>query len=191
MKIVTHYHLDLDAATSVALHKVKKNISDFSERSVEFLPANTQQIPDDLKNDLLAKHSLSVYNLLLPQINAIFFNTTDSKFLADIKLRQALAYAIDYDFLITNILNGEVKRANGPILAADFIYNPCELQYNFDRVKAGQLLTENHYELVEINDQILAGTEFTDQEMAVIDYASSTQMEIKGLWRVIKDNKIY
>ncbi|MDD2681167.1 MAG: peptide ABC transporter substrate-binding protein [Patescibacteria group bacterium] len=148
-------------------------------------------VPDDLQNDLLAKHSLAIHNLLLPQINAIFFNTANNKLLADLKLRQALAYAIDYDFLISNVLNGEVKRANGPILATDFIYNPNELQHNFDRSKAEQLLAEANYELVEINDQILAGVDFNDQQKSIINYASSTKIEAKGLWRVIKTGTAY
>lgn len=148
-------------------------------------------VPDDLKNDLLAKRSLSINNLLLPQINAIFFNTANNKFLADIKLRQALAYSIDYDFLIIDILNGEVKRANGPILADDFIYSPSDLQYNFDKVKAEQLLAEANYELIEIGAETLSHTEFTDQEKAIINYASSTQMEVKGLWRVTEIDKVY
>jgi peptide/nickel transport system substrate-binding protein len=148
-------------------------------------------VPDDLKNDLLAKHSLAIHNLLLPQINAIFFNTTNNKLLTDVKLRQALAFAIDYDFLITDVLNGEVKRTDGPILAVDFIYNPSELQHNFDKAKAKQLLTDTNYELVEITEQALANTEFSDQETAIINYASSTQMEAKGLWCVIKADETY
>lgn len=148
-------------------------------------------VPDDLKNDLLAKHSLSIHNLRLPQINAIFFNASNNKALADVKLRQALAYAIDYDFLIKDVLNEEVNRAYGPILATDFAYNPSELQHNFDRTKSEQMLTEADYKLVNITDQTLANEEFSPEEAAVVKYASSTSVEVKGLWRVFQVDKVY
>ncbi|MCF7860088.1 peptide ABC transporter substrate-binding protein [Patescibacteria group bacterium] len=148
-------------------------------------------VPDDLKNDLLAKHSLAIHNLRLPQINAIFFNANNDKALADVKLRQALAYAVNYDFLIKDVLNEEVDRAYGPILATDFAYTPSELQYNFDRTKAEQILTDADYKLVDISDQTLAKDEFSPEETAIVKYASSTSVDAKGLWRVFQADKVY
>jgi len=148
-------------------------------------------VPDDLKNDLLAKHSLAIHNLRLPQINAIFFNANNNKALADVKLRRALAYAINYNFLIEDVLNDEVDRAYGPILATDFAYHPDELQHDFDQARAEQMLAEADYKLIDISDQTLAKDEFSLEETAIIKYASSTQVEAKGLWRVFQVDKVY
>ena len=61
--------------------------------------------------------------------------------LGDIRVRQAISHAIDYDSLINDVLNGQVKSSTNPFA---YGWYQCDLprMYNFDVEKAKQLLTE-------------------------------------------------
>ena len=67
-----------------------------------------------LKNDPEWKDKLQFVTPSVMQINYLGLNNRDS-ILADPKIRQALAYAIDYDGMISNIMQGLAKRTIGPI----------------------------------------------------------------------------
>lgn len=148
-------------------------------------------VPDDMMSDLLAKRSLVVHHLRLPQINAIFFNSDNNKSLSDLKVRQALAYAIDRDNLLNNVLAGSATRADGPILDTSFAYNPDLHKYDLDASKASSLLDEAGYKLVDISADDLKSEDLDAEKKAVISYASSTQMDASGKWRVKKSGNDY
>jgi len=61
--------------------------------------------------------------------------------LGDIRVRQAISHAIDYDTLINDVLNGQVSSSTNPFA---YGWYKCDLPrlYNFDLEKARQLLTE-------------------------------------------------
>ena len=61
--------------------------------------------------------------------------------LGDIRVRQAISHAIDYDTLINDVLNGQVSPSTNPFM---YGWYQCDLprMYNFDVEKAKQLLTE-------------------------------------------------
>jgi len=61
--------------------------------------------------------------------------------LGDIRVRQAISHAINYDSLITDVLNGQVSSSTSPFA---YGWYKCEIprMYNFDVEKAKQLLTE-------------------------------------------------
>jgi peptide/nickel transport system substrate-binding protein len=75
-----------------------------------------------------------------PQVNYNFIaiNHSDPRF-RDVRVRQALAYAIDKQAIVKNILRGDAQVATGPInpLLGEF-YNPKvqTYEYNPDRAKA-------------------------------------------------------
>ncbi len=61
---------------------------------------------------------------------------------ADVKVRQALAHAVDRDLLVRTILDGQVEVVNGPIQPLSAAYEPKVPTYNFDPARARTLLTE-------------------------------------------------
>jgi len=148
-------------------------------------------IPDDLKKDLLAKHSLVMHSLRLPQINSIFFNQEKNKFLGDIKIRQALAFAIDRDYLFNEVLGESASRADGPIISPDFSYTPDGSFYNLDKDKAEQLLDESGFKRVDVSQDMIDNPEHSPELSAIIAYASSTQIAATGYWRVALKDKEY
>jgi len=61
--------------------------------------------------------------------------------LGDIRVRQAISHAIDYDTLINDVMNGQVQSSTNPFA---YGWYKCDIPrlYNFDLEKAKQLLTE-------------------------------------------------
>ena len=61
--------------------------------------------------------------------------------LGDIRVRQAISYAIDYDTLINDVMNGQVSPSTNPFA---YGWYKCDIprMYNYDVEKAKQLLTE-------------------------------------------------
>ena len=61
--------------------------------------------------------------------------------LGDIRVRQAISYAIDYDTLINDVFNGQILSSTSPFA---YGWYKCDIprMYNFDQEKAKQLLTE-------------------------------------------------
>lgn len=148
-------------------------------------------IPDDLKKDLLAKHSLAFHNLLLPQINSIFFNKDKNKALGEIKVRQALNYAIDRNHLLNDVLGGNAGRADGPILAKDFVYIPDNAVYNLDRARAEHLLEDSGFKRVDVSRGDVDNPEHGPEVSAIVAYANSLQIDPVGYWRLAFKDKNY
>ncbi len=68
----------------------------------------------------------------------------ESKFtpFTDVRVRRALAHAIDRETIVRTILEGEVTIANGPIQPLSWAYEPNVTSYAFDPAKAKSLLDE-------------------------------------------------
>lgn len=74
--------------------------------------------------------------------NTLEFNTR-RKELSDVRVRRAIAHAIDVDFFIENFLYGQGKPATGPIPSfSEAFYPGGEAPYPFDRKKSEALLDE-------------------------------------------------
>lgn len=71
----------------------------------------------------------------------IAFNTANEK-LSDKRVRQALNYAIDKEFITETLLAGVHKRATGPIVSASPFYTPDVETYKHNLEKANKLLDE-------------------------------------------------
>ncbi|MBI2564201.1 MAG: hypothetical protein HYW08_17825 [candidate division NC10 bacterium] len=65
--------------------------------------------------------------------------------LSDVRVRQALNYATDVDAIIKNVLEGNGRRAPGPLTPHMFGYDPSVKGYPSDPVKARRLLAETGY----------------------------------------------
>ncbi|CAN5921731.1 peptide-binding protein [soil metagenome] len=61
---------------------------------------------------------------------------------ADVRVRRALAHAIDRDLIVKTILDGLVSTVNGPIQPLSWAYEADVRSYPFDPAKAGALLDE-------------------------------------------------
>lgn len=78
-------------------------------------------------------------------LNTLGFNTR-KKELSDVRVRQAIAYALDIDFYAAEFLLGYGKRAQGPIPSTSTFFVPGAAPgYPFDLKKAEALLDEAGY----------------------------------------------
>lgn len=59
---------------------------------------------------------------------------------ADVRVRRALAHAIDRDLLVRTILDGLVTTVNGPVQPLSWAYEPDVATYAFDSAKANAML---------------------------------------------------
>jgi len=120
-----------------AINALKNN----SVAGLSYLPASSR--------DTLNKNKdIIIHNLRLPQYTAVFFNQKNS--LLKIKeIRQALAYAIDRQRIITEAEGGEAVLANAPILEGFLGYSTDAKQYEFDQAKAGSMLDAAGWKIPE------------------------------------------
>ena len=77
-------------------------------------------------------------------------NSKGNPALQDIKVRQALNYAIDYDSLISGVQLGYATQMQGPIPNGIWGHDKSVKQYNYDVEKAKELLAEAGVENLEL-----------------------------------------
>jgi peptide/nickel transport system substrate-binding protein len=99
------YRIILDAAAAEAALKTGE---------IDLMAEVPVSAFNTLRNDPEWKDKLQFATPALMQVNYLELNNRDS-ILADIRIRQALAYAIDYDGMMTNLMQGLAKRTIGPI----------------------------------------------------------------------------
>ncbi|MDT7690411.1 MAG: peptide/nickel transport system substrate-binding protein [Acidobacteriota bacterium] len=80
-----------------------------------------------------------------PGVNVVYlsFNATAEP-LSDARVRQAIAYAIDRQALVKELLLGQARVANSILPEQSWAYSPGQV-YNFDPEKAKQILDEAGY----------------------------------------------
>lgn len=89
-----------------------------------------------------SKSNTTVYKINLPIYHAIFFNQTESKFLADKNIRLALLYATNKEEILSKILNNQGVIINSPLLLSWLSQadNPEKFEYSFNLNKAKEIL---------------------------------------------------
>jgi len=100
-------------------------------------------------------------------------NTTEGA-LADVRVRQALSYAVPYEDIITGIFGGKARVSAGPV-PLDGLYHDSSLwPYSHDPEQARALLAEAGYaEGFEFTLDIASGVATTEQIAVVLQHAFS------------------
>lgn len=141
------------------------------------------------KAQVVAQNSLNFYDLNLPKLSAIFFNTKANPALADKKVRQALAYAIDKNKIVAEVMAGNARAIDGPVLPGNFAYNNGIKKYDYNAATSSRLLAEAGWKTTEL---IVADITRAKADLTAKDEAVKKQAEAKikmgpGRW-LIKDN---
>jgi peptide/nickel transport system substrate-binding protein len=106
---------------------------------VDIAPLPTSLSPDAIK--LLGQDAnLQVLQFTGSNLNLLTFNTSQPP-LNDVRVRQAIAYAIDREGLIRDLLLGQGKIAHSILPEESWAYNPGQ-KYSFDPAMAKKLLDE-------------------------------------------------
>lgn len=124
------------AAAAAALETGQVQVSSYNGLSL----ADLDRLKDDKGYVVTTRGSeANAFN------NTLEFNHR-RKELADVRVRRAMAHAIDVPFFIENFLYGQGKPATGPIPASSVAFAPGNPPpYPFDRKKAEALLDEAGY----------------------------------------------
>lgn len=107
-------------------------------------------LPKSFEKNIIAKNSLSIYKLNLPQVTAIFFNKKNNSLLDQKEARRALALAVDKNKIINDVLGGDAHSIDGPILPNNFAFNPNNKKYQYDKEGASKLLEDSGWKAEEI-----------------------------------------
>ncbi|HPA25563.1 MAG TPA: ABC transporter substrate-binding protein [bacterium] len=97
-------------------------------------------LPKYLQEKLTTRKDLNYHELILPQYSALFFNTANNSSLKDLKVRQALAYALDRAEIIKQAYGGAAVEVNGPIAKGIIGYNPNIKKHDYNLSEAEKLL---------------------------------------------------
>lgn len=115
---------------------VEDSVIALRDRNVEglsFLPIERKDVIDTRKD-------IAIYSFQLPQYTAIFFNQEKNAALESLNVRKALARAIDREKIVEQVLQNEGRVIDGPILQGYPGYNPLITKYEYDPLKAAELL---------------------------------------------------
>jgi peptide/nickel transport system substrate-binding protein len=140
--------------------------------AVDISPNPTILSPDALKA-IGDSGSLKVERFPGSNIQYIGFNTQVSPF-NNVKVRQAIAYAIDREKIINELLSGQAKLAYS-ILPEDSWAYTTGTKYAYDPTKAKQLLQEAGYKGEVVKLKYAAGNQ------AVNQYSQVIQGELKNV----------
>jgi peptide/nickel transport system substrate-binding protein len=106
-------------------------------------------------------------------INWLAFNTKKGP-LADVKVRQAIAHAVDRRFITKALHRGFSKPATGPIVPGSPYYSADVPTYDFDLKKAAALLDEAGYKAKDDGTRFTLEVDFipggVEQQKAVAEY---------------------
>ncbi|MDP2736664.1 MAG: ABC transporter substrate-binding protein [bacterium] len=146
-------------------------------------------LPESDKNQVVAQDSLNFYNLSLPKLSAIFFNSKSGLALMDKRVRQALAYSIDKNKIVDEVMAGNARVIDGPILPNSFAYNNEIKKYNYDTATSSRLLTEAGWKIAELTgeDIVQAETDLVSADEGVKKQAEAKLKMGVGKW-LMKDN---
>ena len=106
---------------------------------VDIAPLPTSLSPDAIKG-LGSNPNLTLHQFTGSNINLLTFNTREAP-LDNVKVRQAIAHAIDREGLIRDLLLGQGKIAHSILPESSWAYTPGQT-YNFDPAMAKRLLDE-------------------------------------------------
>ncbi|MCX8025505.1 MAG: ABC transporter substrate-binding protein [Thermanaerothrix sp.] len=107
------------------------------------------QITPDILTEALAEPNLALYTARRPELSLILFNlkNADVPFLQDVAVRRALYTAINRQYLVDRILQGQAILADGPIFPGTWAYYEGTPRVNYNLEEAQNLLREAGYTL--------------------------------------------
>ncbi|WP_137701446.1 ABC transporter substrate-binding protein [Marimonas lutisalis] len=109
-------------------------------------------------------------------INWLAFNTTSDK-LKDVRVRQAIAYAVDRDFITKALHRGVSQQQRGPIIESSPFFMVPDETYDTDLDKANALMAEAGFaDGMELTIDYIPGPK--EQQQSVAEYLKSQLKKI-------------
>ncbi len=144
---------------------------------VDVAPNPTTLSPDAM-NILSQAPELKVERFPGSNIQYLSFNTSTAPF-NNVKLRQAVAYAVNREKIVSELFSNQAKIAYSILPEESWAYN-AGTKYTFDPEKAKQLLQESGYNGSEVTFRYASGSESINQ------YAQVMQDSLRGIGLNVK-----
>lgn len=147
-------------------------------------------LPREFKEQIKTQNVFNFFQLNMPQLTMIFYNDKANPALADKKVKQALAYAINRGFIITKVLADEARIIEGPILPDSFAYFKDIKKYDYNPSESARLLDEAGWKLTKLGNAEI-GKAQTDINSADADIKARAEMILslgEGEWRKKGEN---
>jgi peptide/nickel transport system substrate-binding protein len=162
---------------------VFRTVAEPSVRLVELQSGNADviySVPPDNASDLDAAGLAKVQHRGTGAMRIVF--KADTPQFSDVRVRQALNYAVDKQGILTGVLRGAGYLLNGPIVADMFGYNETLQPYPYDPNKAQQLLKEAGVQSLEATWIMTNGRYLRDRAIgeAVVDQLSKVGVKINA-----------
>jgi peptide/nickel transport system substrate-binding protein len=155
-----------------------KTVSDANAMQAELQSGRIDIVPNptnisaDTFNSLSKNPNLQVIPSAGSNVRYIGFNVSQAP-LNNVKLRQAIAYAIDREKLVKDLLSGQAKIANSILPDGSWAFS-AKTKYTFDLAKAKQLIQESGYKGEIIKFKVAAGNQAVSQYSQVIQESLKT-----------------
>ncbi|MFH1598574.1 MAG: ABC transporter substrate-binding protein [Patescibacteria group bacterium] len=146
-------------------------------------------LPLEIKSLIKKEDNLNFHSMRLPQYTAIFFNQKNNTLLQSFEIREAMALAIDKAKIVSEALGNEGEIIHGPILPGFAGYHSDIKKYEFDPIRAQEILDEEGWELVEENGERIRRKDDSILEFVLTVVNQPEQMKaaevLKSLWEKI------
>ena len=106
-------------------------------------------IGENILDEALSLSALNVHSATLPRMGMIFLNlqNPEKEFLSEKLIRRALALAINRQWIIDQVYQGQAVKPIGPIMAGTWAYSENVQAIPFDPIEAAQILENEGWEL--------------------------------------------
>jgi peptide/nickel transport system substrate-binding protein len=134
----------------LAIHRVRFTVvPDATTRALELRKGSADIVSNSLVPDMLPilakEKNLVVKSVGGTQIQYLAFNTLDP-ILRDLRVRQAIAYAINRELILKTLLSGRAQPAYSLLPQAHWAYDGNVPHYDFDPAQSVKLLTQAGYQ---------------------------------------------
>lgn len=141
LKKNSKYWKEVNGNLDQIIFRVEKNpqlrISQFENENYQLTQLPLNLIPKYITNGKLNKESEDKYSLYSTTTYNVHYMGIDCNSVPDLHLRRAIAFAINKDAIVKNLLNDQASSAYSPVLPGMQGYNPPAFpNYNIDSAKA-------------------------------------------------------
>lgn len=144
-------------------------------------------IPQDSKAELADVKDINLYTFSLPQYTAVFFNQNKNPQLISLKVRQALAYALNKNQLVAEVLNDEAQVIHAPLLPGSIGFHPDITKYDHNPSLAEELLESEGYVLLADEEYRRRGEDYLEITLTTVDVPDNINIasQIRNYWQAI------
>jgi len=144
-------------------------------------------VPKEKSGDVVAQNNYNQFYLNQPQFTAIFFNQNNLGDLADVRIKQALAHALDKSAFIQYPQHTSVIDSSILPIFSDYYHNDIK-RYEYNQTKANKLLDASGWETVTVVASATVQATSTQEIVDAISAENAPSVMEAGTWRK-KGNK--